>query len=260
MNITDEKAKIKCRLTEAALESVIKTIKKTGIPIIYGKFSTNNCAIIKVEDPSLQKYIELIKEDSICVVDAIKKEIENNEKLMLGFDLSVRLGNSNTWIQSSIHLFDEEDCFDDDEHIEDNENSFDHKEIVNARIKLSAIIATSDGFESVALKPNPRKEFSLNIARDHIQEFIDIDANADIDIIAEQCSYTAMSYWEFYVIPMRANKLKEKEYSISEISKKLGITKARAEKSIKMAKDIGKGINSNTIKSLIEENDKWDDY
>lgn len=204
---------------------VKEKIEKLGIPIVFGRIGGNGGTFIVIEKADFDAYKDILGEGSICVIDTKTVEADDGRILIDGFDAQVRLRTSNTWICAR---------FENPESIEDGEiDGYDFGDTApsptidyHAINRVAIAIAKSDGFGGVVRNRELRFSFSQPIALEAHPEWG--------DGMIQAAAQTAVNFWEYGVIPMRAKALKADGKSINDIAKLLGITKQRAERSIGM--------------------------
>lgn len=254
------------RLIERALHKIVTQFEvELGIPWVRGRFRGLGAVVVHLDKPDFSEHTKLYDPNSFGVLDVhTEKNQFNGDVLYAGFDAYIRLGESNTWLCIGIKPPSPEneqgilDFSDETAELHNEEITF-HDETEGRLSKendetladIAARIAVADGFGAVAMRIEPRRDFSKKFVDKHFEEFIDLDPFIRKNTIYEWAGDIARNYWEFVVIPMRAQKLEQAGKSIPQIAKELGITKQRAERAVEM--DIESGINSGAINARVSK-------
>lgn len=213
-------------LIKEKIQEIEFELRILGIPIIYGGVFGSGHTLIALENDPIKSHEALIKtKGSIAVLNIGREEDEDGDEIPDGqivlYQLYIRLGETNTWLYSRFEIETSEDENDDEQddwlnpyHIDQNHIDF-----------LAVTAARDEVFGSLQNK-RQRKEFVDNLISKHL------DLSENIHYKSYEIAESATSIYDLGVFPKKVKDLKNKEKTVQEISKELGITKAKAEKAL----------------------------
>lgn len=201
-----------------------------GIPIIYGGVFGSGHTLIALENDPIKSHEALIKaKGTIAVLNIGREKDEDGDEIPGGqivlYQFYIRLGETNTWLYSrfEIELETSEENDDEDDEQDDWLNPY---HIDQNHIDFLAVTAARDEIFGSLQNKRQRKEFVDNLISKHL------DLSENLHYKSYEIAESATSIYELGVFPKKVKDLKNKEKTVQEISKELGITKAKAEKAL----------------------------
>jgi hypothetical protein len=243
---------------EILMPIVHESVLNFGIPMIEGNLVQAQGFVIKIDDikeleeKSKQfgatliilnvRYYEKNQELKALdddITDISTFDNEDVSELACAMDVFVRLGESNTWLKheaktaASLYLIDAydydygDDDYDDDD-LDDEPESEESLAISMWRTEKSLEIARIEGFGHLK-NFEFRRLFIEDIAKKEGWFNYSID---NYEISCSGFATTAYNCYEYAILPEKSKALQSEGKTIAEISKLLGHTKNRIEKSL----------------------------
>ena len=233
-------------------------LDELGIPVIRGRITQTSGTVATMTFEELLQHKAMMPTGSLALLDIRK----NADGEVSSVSARIRLGHTDTWLAAHVDLLPPDKEIDtsldvgdegDDNPLHDSIYAAESEATSQLLADIAAAVATSDGFGAVALRDEPRQQFTMKVMKKRFAGQIDLGPFMDRDRIAYQAARMARDYWEFYVIPIRAKALQEQGKTAAQIAKALSITKQRAERALELAETIGDDINSPVLLPLIRK-------